>query len=234
MDSNPQRGRVPTGDAAVYGEDGPLTRPIYHLAEPGDWAARTDVYQAPSLQRDGFIHCSTADQVDAVARRLYRGRCDLTLLTIDPGALGKSLAFEGPAGSGETFPHVYGAIPTQAVLDTRPYLRHIEEDLWRPETRFDREWMDRILHQDFEEFGASGRHHSRLDTMDTPQRPFHAQLPLVGFRQASLTPDVALVNYLSRVLYENVEERARRTSVWVNTAAGWQLRFHQGTPVALA
>lgn len=36
-------------------------------------------------------------------------------------------------------------------------LRRIEEALWRPQTRSDRAFMDRICAPDFVEFGRSGR-----------------------------------------------------------------------------
>jgi hypothetical protein len=35
--------------------------------------------------------------------------------------------------------------------------RQLEESLWRPQTRFDREYTDNILAPDFFEFGRSGR-----------------------------------------------------------------------------
>ena len=89
---------------------------IFHLAEPSDWAARTDVYVAPSLQSEGFIHCSTADQVSEVAQRFFVGREDLILLTIDTSVLTGSLVHEDLYGTGEEFSHIYGPIPLAAVV----------------------------------------------------------------------------------------------------------------------
>ena len=43
--------------------------------------------------------------------------------------------------------------------------------------------------------------------------------------------DVALARYTMRQSSNGDERAAQRTSVWVNTNDGWQLRFHQGTPV---
>lgn len=97
-----------------------LQVPIYHLAEPADWAARTDVYETASLEGEGFIHCSTADQLDWVTREFYGNRTDVIVLEIDPGPLGEALVYEDLYGHGQRFPHVYGPIPVSAVVDSRP------------------------------------------------------------------------------------------------------------------
>lgn len=208
-----------------------MNGPIHHLAESDRWRGSTHTYRATSLDDEGFIHCSTAQQLDKVAFERFRGRNDLILLTLDPARLGSALVYEDLYGSGEQFPHVYGPIPLDAVQSAVPFLKHLEEDMWRPDTRFDRVWMDRVLHPDFEELGASGRRHSRMDTIEVSPTPFRASLPLLQYRLDLLADDVALVRYVSRITYQAVEERANRSSVWVETGDGWRLRFHQGTPV---
>ena len=44
---------------------------------------------------------------------------------------------------------------------THASLTRLEESLWRTETRFDIELMDRTLAADFVEFGRSGRRYDR-------------------------------------------------------------------------
>ena len=208
-----------------------VTEPIYHLAEPRDWAASGDDYVPAAYEQEGFIHCSTAGQISSVARRHYDGRNDLVLLTIDPRALAPgTLVYEDLYGLGEDFPHVYGPLPTGAVVATGPYLEHLEEGLWL-ESRFDRAWMDRVLHPDFTEVGRSGRIHTRDGVLDTPAVSFTIDLPLEDYRLSLIDEDVALVRYISHVIDEGRPAPAHRTSVWVNTNQGWQLRFHQGTPL---
>jgi ribonuclease HI len=208
-----------------------LTTPIFHLAAQVDWLATTSQYQPPDFESDGFIHFSTAEQLDEVARTLYAERNDLVVLAVDPDALPSPPVYEDLNNSGEEFPHVYGPLPLEAVVWSRPYLRHLEEALWRRETRFDREWMDRFLHPDFDEFGASGKHHTRVDTLEVGDQPIDARLPLMGYRLELLSQEVALVRYVTQVTYGKVTERARRTSIWVASDGGWLLRFHQGTPI---
>lgn len=94
---------------------------IYHLAEPTDWDARADTYAAPSLETEGFIHCSTADQVDRVAAAIYPGRNDMILLTIDEDAVEARIVFEDLYETGEDFPHIYGPIPVVAIVKHRVY-----------------------------------------------------------------------------------------------------------------
>ena len=94
---------------------------IYHLAEPADWSARTDTYVAPSLESDRFIHCSTSEQVDRVAAEVFPGRNDLVLLTIDESRLPYPVVYEDLYGSGQDFPHVYGPVPLEAILDAKLY-----------------------------------------------------------------------------------------------------------------
>jgi len=113
------------------------------------------------------------------------------------------------------------------VADT---LRELEESLWRSETRFDPAYMDRILAPDFFEFGRSGRTYTREDTLAAPAHEIDARLPLENFAAHPIASNVFLVTYVSEVTYEEVEV-GNRSSLWSRTDAGWQLRFHQGTPV---
>ncbi|HXV72610.1 MAG TPA: DUF952 domain-containing protein [Acidimicrobiia bacterium] len=207
-----------------------MTAEIYHLALPGDWAASTDEYRTSSLDEEGFIHCSTADQVAEVARRLYHDHNDLILLTIDPSSLGDTLTYEDLYDLGEEFPHIYGPLPTSAVVSTAPYLEHLEEGLWRDGTRFDQEWMDRMLHPEFSEVGRSGRTYTRAQAIAASSRSIESEIPLAEYRIQLIDEDVALVRYISRQTLDGAPRPAERTSVWVNTNDGWRLRFHQGTP----
>ena len=113
-------------------------------------------------------------------------------------------------------------------------LRTLEESLWRPATRFDRAHMERVLHAEFTEFGASGRTYTRADIVATPEIPFEARLPLPNFDARELTEAAVLITYVSDVDYGDSVVTANRTSIWIRTPAGWQLRHHQGTPTPSA
>ena len=92
---------------------------IYHLALTEHWNASTLDYRKStvdkSLEEEGFIHCSYADQVADTARKYYAGRDDVLLLTIDPSAVPSEIKVEGG------FPHIYGPLPRDAVIRVTPY-----------------------------------------------------------------------------------------------------------------
>lgn len=88
---------------------------IYHitLAERWDVANESGHYVADSLDTEGFIHCSTVEQVERSLNRFYKGHPEVLLLQIDPERLASELKYE-PA-HGEDFPHIYGPLNLDAV-----------------------------------------------------------------------------------------------------------------------
>ena len=92
---------------------------IFHITTHKAWqqALKEGVYQADNLETEGFIHCSTADQVIATANRFYHGQPDLVLLVIDPEKLEAELLYE-ESEPGEFFPHLYGQLNLDAVTRT--------------------------------------------------------------------------------------------------------------------
>jgi uncharacterized protein (DUF952 family) len=90
---------------------------ILHICDAAEWerAQEAGEYRAPSLEIDGFIHCSTAGQVCDVANSLYFGRADLVILVIDPDLVPAEIEFEDLYDLGEEYPHVYGPLPIVAI-----------------------------------------------------------------------------------------------------------------------
>jgi uncharacterized protein (DUF952 family) len=99
---------------------------IYHLAEQGHWeqAVRDGVYtrstRGRSLAEEGFVHASSAQQWPVVRRSFYADVTEpLMLLEIDESRVGSPVVHEvGDPATGETFPHVYGPVPVDAVVRT--------------------------------------------------------------------------------------------------------------------
>jgi hypothetical protein len=112
-------------------------------------------------------------------------------------------------------------------------LRMLEEGLWRANVRFDGQAMEEILSADFFEFGRSGRIHRREDILAVKAQEIKAVLPLIDFKVRLLDANIAQTTYISVVTYDDVEERGLRSSIWSQSPTGWQLRFHQGTPINL-
>jgi uncharacterized protein (DUF952 family) len=104
---------------------------IFHILTPPEWERAQQVREiAPeSLAVEGFVHCSTAAQVDGVIERFYADAGELVVVEVDPELLDADLRWEPPAhpdGSADTdadaadrFPHVYGPIPLAAVVSER-------------------------------------------------------------------------------------------------------------------
>lgn len=103
--------------------------PLFHLALADAWraAGARGTYDRSTIDRslaeEGFIHCSSAAQVQATADRYYRGRDDVVLLTIDPDRLDAEVRVEASPSTGEEYPHVYGPIPVEAVVSAVPVPR---------------------------------------------------------------------------------------------------------------
>lgn len=95
---------------------------IYHLARAEDWQAfgpaGTYVGGAHD-RRDGFVHMSTKDQIVESAARHRAGEEGLLLLALMSDRLGDALRWEESRG-GALFPHLYGAIPPDAVAWSAP------------------------------------------------------------------------------------------------------------------
>jgi len=70
---------------------------------------------SPADVADGFIHLSTASQVDGTLERHYQGGTDLILAAVDVASLGDAVRWEVSRG-GQLFPHVYGTLPLAAVV----------------------------------------------------------------------------------------------------------------------
>jgi uncharacterized protein (DUF952 family) len=93
---------------------------IYHITTQHEWKEEEakGFYEAPSLNTEGFIHCSEAAQVAGVLQRYYAGQSNLVRLTIDTDRLTSKLQYDHSPSMNEAFPHVYGPINLDAVIDT--------------------------------------------------------------------------------------------------------------------
>lgn len=92
---------------------------ILHVTTPDAWAAaqQAGVIRPPSLDTEGFVHCSTRAQLDSTLDRHFRGAGPLVVLVIDPAAVAGDLRW-AESHPGERFPHVHAPIPVEAVVAT--------------------------------------------------------------------------------------------------------------------
>ena len=78
--------------------------------------------------KDGFIHASREDQYMKTYYKIFAGQV-IVLIKIDTTKLGESKIKIEADKTGETFPHVYGTIPMQAVAE---YSTLCKEKIWEP------------------------------------------------------------------------------------------------------
>lgn len=98
---------------------------IIHITTHKEWenAKLEGEYITPSLNSEGFIHCSTIKQTTDTANIFFKGQKGLILLCIDENILQSVCKYEDPTGGGQhdpgvgnLFPHIYGPINLQAVI----------------------------------------------------------------------------------------------------------------------
>jgi uncharacterized protein (DUF952 family) len=73
---------------------------------------------APIDLTDGYIHLSTADQLQETLDKHFAGQTGLVIAEIDLTSFGDALKWEVSRG-GALFPHIYGVLPRASVLNVR-------------------------------------------------------------------------------------------------------------------
>jgi uncharacterized protein (DUF952 family) len=95
---------------------------ILHITTRARWeqAVAEGEYRSDDLATEGFIHCSTPEQLPWVVDKFYKGQPGLVVLRIDSEKLKPPLKWENPHETLKLFPHVYGPINTAAVVEVAP------------------------------------------------------------------------------------------------------------------
>lgn len=122
-----------------------------------------------------------------------------------------------------------------AVHSLLAELQALEVELHHPGVRCSRSRLEQLLHPEFLEVGRSGRAYDR-GTVVRYLASLEVQ-PVVAseaFAVVELGPQVALLTYRSAHVEpdKSLVNHTFRSSVWVQSSLGWQLRYHQGTPAA--
>jgi len=70
---------------------------------------------APVDIADGYIHLSTAEQLESTLAKHFAGQTCLMIAEVDLILLGDAIRWEEARG-GDLFPHLYAELPIHAVL----------------------------------------------------------------------------------------------------------------------
>ncbi len=110
-------------------------------------------------------------------------------------------------------------------------LRSLEESLLKPAVRRDPVRVRALPTDDFVEFGASGRVWNRDQVLELLATENYSEPTVVDFQCALLAENVALLTYRAVRMdtQKEVETASLRSSLWVQKAGAWRMRFHQGT-----
>jgi len=111
-------------------------------------------------------------------------------------------------------------------------LQTLEVELHHPGVHQGRERLAQLLHPEFHEVGRSGRAYTRETVISyLASQDSKPKVRSEKFAVSELGPEVALLTYQSAHEVPNgvLTNHTFRSSIWVKVAAGWQLRYHQGT-----
>jgi uncharacterized protein (DUF952 family) len=97
---------------------------LYHLVQPEWWEAfaNKDYYESETLSEEKFIHLSTFEQINGTLSNYFKGLNRLFLLHIDASKLTSNLVFEDLFETGIAFPHLYGRLNKDAVVEVQELL----------------------------------------------------------------------------------------------------------------
>ena len=99
-----------------------LDNQIYKVLTPEEWslAQASGVIITELDKKDGFVHLSTATQLNATLSLYFSKEESVVLLQIDNTQIHNKLKFEAPAPPGNrtsSFPHYYGDLNTNFVSE---------------------------------------------------------------------------------------------------------------------
>lgn len=110
------------------------TRPdtIFHIALPAAWEAAqaSGEYLPDHYATDGFIHCSTASQLQETVEVHFKGVNELRLIRMRSSQLGEALKWES-SRNGEDFPHLYREIRAHEDVERVFSIKKDKQGNWR-------------------------------------------------------------------------------------------------------
>lgn len=116
-------------------------------------------------------------------------------------------------------------------------IKRLELRLQLPSVRSSRKDLDRLLADEFVEFGASGKICDKRQAIQALTADPRAQVPrhpaLRAVKAIWLADDVVLLTFRSTQTQAGTSERfhANRSSIWRRNNGRWQMLFHQGTRI---
>jgi len=102
-------------------------------------------------------------------------------------------------------------------------IREREEQLLKPEVRASADALDRLISDQFVEFGSSGQTYTKQDVIAQLLAAPNFKGSLGDLQVLAVAEGVALATYRTSA--------SLRSSVWRREGDVWRVLFHQGTPI---
>ncbi len=112
---------------------------LLHVAKENDYknSLQSGFYGNSSLKKDGFIHCSTIENVVDVANdNLKQLQEKLLILCVDAEKLSSEIKWEKRGSKGIKFPHIYGLLNLDAVINVVPFCKDSSGNFFLPDALF--------------------------------------------------------------------------------------------------
>ena len=96
----------------------PIHDRIYHMVNKQVWEQQHASYhfQHPGIKAEGFIHCSTKEQLMESYEKYYAGKTDILLISINPHWVLSEVKWEYSSARESDFPHIYGALNKSSII----------------------------------------------------------------------------------------------------------------------
>ena len=116
------------------------------------------------------------------------------------------------------------------ITDT---IKELELSLLKPEVRSSKEALDKLISDDFIEFGSSGNKYTKADILERlPSTVENVEYKVSDFIVDIPSENTAITTFKTeRTINGKDKTTSLRSSHWRKTNEGWQIFFHQATPI---
>ena len=112
-------------------------------------------------------------------------------------------------------------------------IKELELSLLKPEVRSSKEALDKLLADDFTEFGTSGNKYTKADILERlPNTLERVEYTVSDFSVETPSEDVAIATFKTERTTDGKDRViSQRSSHWRKIDSGWQMFFHEATPI---
>lgn len=112
-------------------------------------------------------------------------------------------------------------------------IKELELSLLKPEIRSSKEALNKLLADDFLEFGTSGNTYTKTDILERlPNTIERVKYVVNDFSVEIPSEDTAIATFKTERTIDGKDTVvSQRSSHWRKTHTGWQMFFHEATPI---